>query len=115
MMDEYILKIQDNIGYKYYKNGQLHREDGPASFSIYNKNYNKFLNLDDQYLYKEQHSTTPSNSNPVMYSPHESYYLEDCRCDKDEFYKKVEIIKLHRQLNNELPMSQSNGIPTLKV
>lgn len=101
MEDKYTLEILDKTGYKYYKNGKLHREVGPAVFSIHVKDFNKFLNLDDKDLYKEEERTSPPNSNPIMFGPNEYYYLEDVRYQKQEFYIIVSKINLEKELSQE--------------
>lgn len=101
MEDEYILEILDKKDYKYYKNGKLHREAGPAAFTIYTKGFNKFLNLDDKDLYKEKETNSPPNSNPIMFGFSKYYYLEDVRYQEQEFYIIVSKINLEKELSQE--------------
>lgn len=51
IIDEYTFYIDGDGTTFYYKNKKLHREEGPAFISKSNKS--EFLNLKDQYSYKE--------------------------------------------------------------
>lgn len=102
--DEYYYTIKDNLFIAYYKNGNLHREIGPAVYHIEEKD--KYFNLADKDLYKENAEIT-SKSLIVIYmlvhansTPEEltSFFLNDNEITSKEFYADL----THKELQQEL-------------
>jgi hypothetical protein len=133
--DEYTVEIMNGFLYRYFKNGKLHREAGPATFSTQNKQY---INLGDEHLYivkiisnnsaadtfqgLYQHlmttevkgSSANSTMTTVLKSFNElmtSYHLDGVRYDKNEF----DILILKRNLSNELIDNNQETKPKIKL
>ncbi len=111
--DEYLVYTnpKDNTDY-YYKNGQLHREEGPAILVENDKHL--YSNLSDKKLYKqitgvltEEMTETVSERNwneeiktyqrPIYYWS-SRYYLDNKEYKKEEFYS----LMLEKELNKDL-------------
>jgi hypothetical protein len=128
-MDEYILKrgFGGSGAYFFYKNGLLHREVGPAIiFEETEEEYkNRFLNLGDEHLYKEEiiNSKYPLDYKEELFQEKVyipslkyavdshivfSHYLNGKPYTPNEF-KQIKVrLDLKNELNTELPNNHSN-------
>jgi hypothetical protein len=101
-LDEYVC---------YFKNGKLHRENGPAAYFAEDKE--KYGNLADKNLYK--HDTLHTNMEMLFLvfdlklesNPH--YYLEGKRYDKEAFDSIISNGKIKNELSMELSSKTSNS------
>jgi hypothetical protein len=119
MADQYIVKIcatsQFELNdYYFYKNGLLHREEGPAV--LLGLNEDSFYKIKGRKLYKEEfipYKFPPGyeikyvNSRSPAIKP-ASYYLNNEPYTEEEFNNIKSKLALKNELNNELPCSQSN-------
>jgi len=108
--DEYTVGILNNH-LCYFKNGLLHREDGPALYYFDNEEgLSKYMedknNLKDYNLYKQISSEEIDRKNipafvtfNISYLGQTCFYLKGTRYNPEEF----EAIKLNDQLESELP------------
>jgi len=127
-MDEYIVKIYNknifNEGdYYFYKNGLLHREEGPAIMVQFSRD--KFNSLKDKDLYKEE--TIPSKCpNDYEFKYLEDYttitgisvarhYLDGMHYSKKEFENIKFRQDLKDELSSELVLTESNNTQKVKI
>lgn len=120
-MDEYIVK-KCSYGkgvYFYYKNGKLHRENGPAIVSSYDIGRIKGRKPKDESLYKEEivkESVPIEHMNihivddspglcPEIYPA--TYYLEGQAYTKKQFDELKAKIDIKNELSSELSVTLS--------
>jgi hypothetical protein len=121
-MDEYIVK-KCSYGkgvYFYYKNGKLHREEGPAIVSSYDIGRIKGRKSKDEVLYKEKiiheavppgHTNTAIIEDPSGLCPEINmavYYLEGQPYSKKDFKEIKTKIDMKNELSKELSLNESN-------
>jgi hypothetical protein len=134
--NNYVVEIINDDLYRYYKNGKLHREAGPAKFSSTNKQY---INLGDEHLYKIKRVSDNNQINDISKifdqclkispikgsSSHTTmslvlenfnnlltaYYLDGVEYEKNEF----DILKLQRDLSKELLETNKQNKPKIKL
>jgi hypothetical protein len=111
MENEYIVEFNGK-DYRFFTNGYLHREKGPALFIKEEKE--KYLNLGDEYLFTEVNTENKNDSfqnfikNLVSLTGEKAfYYLYDIQYKKDEFDSII--------LNHELQQDLSNNNITNKT
>lgn len=119
-MDNYVVKKANNGKgfFFYYKNGQLHREAGPAI--VFAKKEDN--NFGDHDLYKEEligefnpygfdqyPETVIENPSTLFAQPSIArYYLEGRSYSKIDFEEAKQKLVLKNELNKELETNQSN-------
>jgi hypothetical protein len=101
--------VESSYTLRYFKNGQFHREAGPAFLLKTDKNFNNYINLGDDHLYQDKRKQISIIENMEKQHigplPHSSeYYLEGIQYSKEEFY----AIKIQKELEQELPTSKLN-------
>jgi hypothetical protein len=109
-MDKYIL--QDNgFNYAFMKNGQLHREIGPALFWKDNKKVEDLLNLADKNLYTLQYKDLNDEEKDsyrtarIVFSRDTvHYHIEGVKYSEENFYSFVKAQNLQKELEGELPI-----------
>lgn len=100
----------------YFKDGLLHRENGPAIIS--EKHKEQYLNLGDEDLYKPSQSGTSVIDDRLLAfillshaaTPEINfYYLNGVHHTEEEFNSILDKKKLHKDLNNDLISNQNNS------
>lgn len=98
--------------YRFFTNGYLHREKGPALFLIEEKD--KHLNLGDEHLYQEVNTEDKKDTlqnfirNMISLTGQKAfYYLYDIQYPKDKF----DSIILNHELQQELPSKNITNKP----
>ena len=124
LKDNYVVNIKSDGTSYYFKNGLLHRENGPAIINATDKE--KYSNLLDESLYIKEITTHLQEATyleeedlweyPVYLFIATSYYLNGIKYSKDEFvarkFRKELAIELENQLNH--PHNQTE-IKKIKV
>jgi hypothetical protein len=116
LTDNYVVNIKSDGTSYYFKNGLLHRENGPAITNPLDKD--KYLNLSDETLYIKEITSHLQEStyleeddlgdSPVQLFIATSYYLNGMKYSKEEFIAR----KLKKELILELFHNQ--GIVQIK-
>lgn len=114
LKDNYVLSIKSDGTLYYFKNGLLHRENGPAIINSMDKG--KDLNLSDESLYTKE--ITPYSKEatyleddelweyPVYLFISTSYYLNGIQYSKEEFTARKLRKELAIELENQLTHTQ---------
>lgn len=102
--NNYIVNIKSDGTSYYFKNGLLHRENGPAITNPIDKD--KYFNLSDESLYIKEITSHLEEDDlweyPVYLFVPTSYYLNGIQYSKEEFT----AIKLTKELAIELAQTQ---------
>jgi hypothetical protein len=117
-MDEYIVDPDFMRGFLiYFKNGQLHREAGPAIISIIDKE--EYSYSEDKDLYREgkvkldifTKMRVLANIASSTNNKNVSYFIDGELFSKEKFYR-IKLNKFKKELDNELI---TNKIETKKL
>ncbi len=121
-MDEYIIE-DNNYVIRFFRNGLLHREAGPAIF--YKKYESQHLNLGDEHLYVIKKVETTQEEKEKWGSPYDHKYKESMAIYmiygkpfiKENFdleIKKIQAERMQEQLNKEL-LTNKDKIKKTKI
>jgi hypothetical protein len=104
--DEYIVKVIEKY-LCYFKNGKLHRENGPAFYIVEEKS--KYFNLGDENLYQQEDSIKLQWAQLMRFMLHYAngdepgYALEGIKYDKAVWESIIEKKQLKKELSSDLP------------
>lgn len=105
--NKYIIKF-DGVKYHYFKNGWLHRENGPAIFWAVNADM--YLDLDDKNLYTLKNVELDTSYGFTHHTA--NFYLDGLQYSEVQFnqiIKKRNAEKLQKELSNQLKINAINN------
>lgn len=114
MKDEYLVYTSGTHDTFYFKNGKLHREDGPAIVCRKDKSKKNFEGLKDEALYTRVSEPVEQNDDMLFYIIHcdSSYYYEGVRYNNKQ---EMSAILLKKELNNNVSQVTNNDSKKMKI
>jgi hypothetical protein len=105
--NQYVIEY-NGVNLYYYKNNKLHREVGPAIFSV--EDMDSYYKLGDEDLYVMKYVNPKKSTAKKQYTP--GYCLDNLQYNKDGFefaLKQKNIERLHNNLSNQLSTNDNQS------